>query len=142
MRYWLIALTSLLVLLWLKSSYGEEAPEVVLTRVPPGWAATDEGYYLNAEALSSLTAAAKTYRLERDAWTKAYYELSDKSDEFRGRVEARMKDLERQLDEERAAWKASIRRARSPGFGLFAGAGYTGSGVETVVGVGVVWRLF
>jgi hypothetical protein len=141
-RYWLLALTALLMLLWVRSSYGAEAPEVVLKRVPPGWTAEEEGYYLNTEALSSLTAASKTYRLERDAWMKAYYELSDKSESFRGSVETQIKELRRQLDEERSAWKSSLRKARSPGFGVFAGAGYAGGEVEVVVGMGLVWRLF
>jgi hypothetical protein len=138
----ILALTALLVLLLWRSSYGAEAPEVVLIRVPPGWTANEEGYYLNAEALASLTAASKTYRLERDAWEKAYYELSSESLQFSESLEAQMRELRRQIDDERSAWKSSIRRARSPGFGVFAGAGYTGDGIEAVVGVGLVWRLF
>jgi hypothetical protein len=114
----------------------------VLIRVPPGWTADTEGYYLNAEALSSLTAASKTYRLERDAWEKAYYELSRESLQFSESLETQMKELRRQLDSERGAWKSAIRRARSPGFGVFAGVGYTSSGIEPVIGVGVVWKLF
>ena len=131
------------MLLLAKSCFGAEAPEVVLIRVPPGWTATEEGYFLNAEALASLTAAAKTYRLEREAWETAYYELSDKADEYRRVTEEQTAILKNQIDEERAAWRAETRKARGPGFGVFAGVGYTGGGgVEAVVGVGVVWKIF
>jgi hypothetical protein len=97
---------------------------------------------LNAEALSSLTAAAKTYRLERDAWEDAYQELSEKSERYAEDMKKSITDLRRQLDDERKAWKSTLRRARSPGFGVFAGAGYAGSGFEAVIGVGLVWRVF
>jgi hypothetical protein len=114
-----------------------------LIRVPPGWTAEAEGYFLNAEALSSLTAAAKTYRLEREAWETAYYELYGKANEFRRSTEELAADLRRQIDEERAARRAEIRRARNPGFGVFAGVGYAGGGgAEAVVGVGLVWKIF
>jgi hypothetical protein len=111
--------------------------------VPPGWTSESEGYYLNTEALSSLAAASKTYRLERDAWEKAYYEISDKAEQFRGTVEAQISELRLQLEDERNAWRSALRKARSPGFGLFAGAGYSASGeINAVVGVGVVWKIF
>ncbi len=118
-------------------------PEVVLIRVPPGWQAQTEGYYLNAEALSNLTAAAKTYRLERDEWIKAFDDLFDESELFRVTIEAQLADLRGQLQRERDAWQRDIKRARSPGFGIFAGVGVTSSGgIEPVAGVGVVWRVF
>jgi hypothetical protein len=116
---------------------------VVLIRVPPGWTATDEGYFLNAEALSNLTAAVKTYRLERDAWESAYYELSKSSESYAVEMRRSVKDLQRQIDDERTAWRSSLRRARAPGAGVFAGVGYTSGGAaEAVIGVGMVWRVF
>jgi hypothetical protein len=125
-----------------KSSCGAEAPEIILRRVPPGWTSEQEGYFLNAEALSNLTAAAKTYRLERDAWENAYHDLSEKSEKYAAGMKKSLADLRGQIDEERKGWKSAVRRAKRPGFGAFAGVGHTGSGFEVVVGVGVVWRLF
>lgn len=120
--------------------------ETVLIRVPPGWTASDEGYFLNAAALGGLTAAAKTYRLERDAWERAYCELSERSGIFAVALNEQVADLTRQIEAERSAWSARVKRAKwakNPGFGVFAGAAYAGSGeVEAVVGVGVVWRIF
>ena len=117
-------------------------PEVVLIRVPPGWTAQTEGYYLNAEALSNLTAAAKTYRLERDEWERAFGKLSDEADIYKSTIEAQLAGLKNQLNRERDAWSRDIRRARSPGFGIFAGVGVVPGGVEAVAGVGVVWKVF
>ncbi|MDR1510668.1 MAG: hypothetical protein LBS53_13645 [Synergistaceae bacterium] len=97
---------------------------------------------MNAEALSSLTAAAKTYRLERDAWESAYRELSEQSEGYAADMKKSLDTLRGQLDEEREGWRAAVRRAKSPGFGVFAGVGYTGGGIEAVVGVGVVWKIF
>jgi hypothetical protein len=137
-----LTLTALLLLLCARSSYGAEAPEIILRHIPPGWTSEGEGYFLNAEALSNLTAAAKTYRLERDAWEDAYHELSEKSDIYAADMKKYISELRSQIDEERKTWKSVVRRAKRSGFGVFAGAGYTGSGFEAVVGVGVVWRLF
>jgi hypothetical protein len=133
---------ALLGLLYSKSSFGAEAPEIVLVHVPPGWIAETEGYFLNTEALSNLTAASKTYRLERDAWEQAYYELFDKAERYRGTVESQLDELRKNLNNERASWRSALRKARSPGLGVFAGAGYTGNGVEAVIGVGLVWKIF
>jgi hypothetical protein len=122
--------------------YGAEAPEIILRRVPPGWTTEEEGYFLNAEALSSLTAAAKTYRLERDAWESAYYDLAGKSEEYASDMKRSIAELRDRLDDERAAWKAELRKAKGAGIGLFAGAGYTGSEVKAVIGVGFVLKIF
>jgi hypothetical protein len=92
--------------------------------------------------MADMTAAIKTYRLEREAWEEAYFELQQKSEDFAGEQRRLLTDLRGQIDEERAAWKTGLRKAKGPGFGLFAGIGYTGSGYEAVIGVGVVWRLF
>ena len=140
-RYLLLALTSLLLLLWANSSDSAEAPEVVLIRVPPGWTAPREGYYLTAEALSNLTAASKTYRLERDAWEQAYYELSDMAGAFRTDIEGQIAGLTQQPENERAAWAKSLRRSRSPRIGVFGGVGYgPGGSLEPWVGPGAAWQ--
>jgi hypothetical protein len=133
---------ALVVWLFPKSSYSADEPPIVLIHTPPGWTTPTEGYFLDVKTMSDMTAAIKTYRLERDAWQDAYQELSEKSEKFGIDMRKSLSDLRGQLEEERAAWKAELSRARSPGFGVFAGAGYTGSAVEVVVGVGAVWKLF
>lgn len=107
--------------------------------MPPGWTASDEGYYLNAEALSNLTAAAKTYRLERDAWEKSYRDLSERSKAYGQTVQAQLAALREEINAENAVWGKKVRKARSPGLGVFAGLGHDG---DAVVGIGAVWRVF
>jgi phage tail-like protein len=85
----------------------------------------------------------REYRLERDAWEKAYYELKEMDEAYSQSMRNQLSGLRVQLDNERAAWKSALRKSRSPGFGVFAGAGYTASGqVEGVIGVGWVWKIF
>jgi hypothetical protein len=86
--------------------------------------------------MRTIYAGLKTYRLERDAWEQAYYELSDKAERYRGTVESQLDELRRDLNDERVSWRSALRKARSPGLGVFAGAGYTGNGV------GLVWKIF
>jgi hypothetical protein len=141
LRFLLLTLMVSLAPPWTRYGFGAEAPEIVLRRVPPGWTTEEEGYFLNAEALSNLTAAAKTYRLERDAWEKAYRELNERSEAYASYMRRSLSDLETQIQKERDSWKSSLRKARGPGIGIFGGVGYTGSGFEPVIGVGVVWRV-
>ncbi len=115
---------------------------MVLIRVPPGWTASSEGYFLNAAALSDLSAAAKTYRLERDAWASAYRELVGNTEQLEARMKSQLAALGGEIEAERKTWGRRIRAARAPGVGVFAGAGYTPSGFEPVIGVGVVWRVW
>jgi hypothetical protein len=123
-------------------SRAADAPGVVLKHIPPGWTAAEEGYFLNAEALSALSSAAKTYRLERDEWEKSYNELSEDALESQRALRAQLTELRRELDGERDSWRKEAARAKSPGLGVFAGAGYGGDGVEPVIGVGLVWKLW
>lgn len=97
---------------------------------------------MNELALRGLTGAARTYRLERDAWEQAYGELFDMSAAFQAETQGRILGLNEQLDAERSAWGKEVRRARSFGFGVFAGAGIVPGGFEPVVGAGIVWRIF
>jgi hypothetical protein len=97
---------------------------------------------MNEEALRTVYASIRTYREERDIWIEAYDELKAKSEAFAESQRKSLAALREQLDDERAAWKAGLRKAKGPGIGVFAGVGHAGSGVELVVGVGVVWRLF
>jgi hypothetical protein len=122
------------------------AIQINLQRVPPGWTAPESGYFFDEAALVEFTTAALTYEAESLAWQEAYWELD-------GKYKQTLSDFERRLDvigEEHnktvAQWERELakakRRERLPGFGVFGGIGYTGSGYEAVVGVGIVWRIF
>lgn len=73
----------------------------------------------------------------------AYYELKDKSDAYANEMKSSISVLKNQLESERAAWKSAVRKAKRPGIGVFVGGGVTSSGgVEAVIGIGFVWKLF
>jgi hypothetical protein len=110
--------------------------------VPPGWTAPSEGYFLDRDALSDLSAAAKTYRLERDAWEASYLDLSVRYDDYVAASKLLLTQLREQIDTERDARRREARKARSPGVGIFAGGAWTPHGIEAAVGVGLVWKVW
>jgi RNA polymerase-binding transcription factor DksA len=92
--------------------------------------------------MQEITAMVQTYRTERDVWAESYNDLSDKAASHAAEQRENLAALRVQIENERAAWKSALRKAKNPGFGVFIGAGYTGSGFEPVIGVGLVWKLF
>lgn len=92
--------------------------------------------------MRAIYTAMRTNRETAELWERAYYELSDRSEEFRVSVEMQMTSLNEQFDRERAAWRSASHRSRSPGFGIFAGVGIVPGGFEPVVGAGIVWRIW
>jgi hypothetical protein len=110
--------------------------------VPPDYVVEEESYLMNEEALRTVYATIRTYREERNLWIDAYDELKTKSEAFAEYQRKSLAELRDRLDEERAAWKKELRKAKGPGVGVFIGAGYTGDGYEVVIGAGVVWKLF
>ena len=127
----------LLLLVCLPSlSYSAELPQIKLHRVP-------DGYVINEEGLRTVHSAIRTYREERDAWEQAYNELSAQSTAFAEDVRREISEIKQSIADERVEWKRALRKAKTPGLGLFVGGGYTSSGsVKAVAGVGIVWRLF
>lgn len=142
-RLTLCLLTLLLLASWRSWSDSAELPEIVVLRVPQGWQTSEESYVFNEAAMREVYVALETYEREIDIWMKAYYELAERSELYAKGLESGLKSLRATLDAERRAWNAALRRARSPGFGVFGGIGYASSGsVEAVAGAGFVWRLF
>ena len=138
----LLILTALPALWCTRSCYGAEPLPIVLKHVPAGYVVEAEGYFVDIPTMQEITAMVQTYRTERDIWAESYKELSEESLSHAAEQRENLAALKKQLGEERAAWKSALRKAKNPGFGIFIGAGYTGSGVEPVIGAGVVWRLF
>ena len=115
----------------------------MIQRVPPGWAATEPGYFMADDAMREFATAAFTYEAESLLWQKAYHELSEQARARALALQGELSALRRDLDLERAQWRGALRKARSPGFGVFAGVGYSAGGeINAVVGVGVVWKIF
>jgi hypothetical protein len=134
-------------------------PEVRLIRVPPGYETTEDGYFLDIEALTDLTTASVTYRKERDAWVDSYYALADRARKHGNDLESQIVGLKIELARERTDWQewgdakdrahkielATVKaKAKMPGFGAYAGLGYDpfGGGWRFSVGMGLIWKVW
>ncbi len=111
--------------------------------VPAGWTATEPGYFGSEQDGRDTLEAVRTYREERDSWRRAFEEARDENRDFQAKMEERFSSLEKSLEAERTAWKREIRKAKAPGFGVFAGYGLNDHGEgDFVIGAGIVWRLW
>jgi hypothetical protein len=114
--------------------------------VPPGWAAPTSGYFFEEAALAEFATAAFTYEAESLAWQRAYWELDGRHRKALSDFDARLGVVAERhgaaVDAYEKEMSKARRRERLPGLGVFAGVGYGGDGVEPVIGVGLVWKLF
>lgn len=82
----------------------------------------------------------KKDREERDIYKTAVKNAEAELRELRDMVTKEFASMKNAHEAERAAWK---RKLRSPGFGVFAGVGYTtNDSVEGVLGLGFVVRFW
>lgn len=81
-------------------------------------------------------------REERDIYKAAIGEAEQKLVELQDVVAEEFEKIKAAHEADRAAWKKKLREARSPGFGFFAGAGFTSDGIKATVGLGLVWRVW
>lgn len=111
--------------------------------VPQGWQTTEPGYWGTMTDGRDTLEMVLVYREERDSWRRAFEAAQEANRTFHSQMEARFDSLERSVETERAAWKKELRKARSPGFGLFTGFGvdHRGEG-NWVIGAGLVWRVW
>lgn len=118
----------------------------MIERVPAGWIAPEIVYVLNEEAERQTIIALETYEEKLELWRDAYDTLYGKAEAYRADMEARWARVMRDIGDMRAAHGKALRaaesRARSPGFGVFAGVGYSNGEFNPSVGIGVVWRWF
>lgn len=109
--------------------------------VPEGWVAPEISYVANEEFAQKNVAAIETYQERLSLWQDAYFELSRESEAYATDMEARWRKALSDLNAMEKRHKQELRRARSPGFGPFAGIAYTTDGdFRGVVGIGFVWR--
>ncbi len=127
---------------WLLASM-TSLPASAWTYVPAGWTATEPGYWGTERDGRDTLQALRTYREERDSWRRAFEAARDENRDFQAKMEERFSSLEKSLEAERTAWKREIRKAKGPGFGVFAGYGMNDRGDgDFVVGAGIVWRIW
>ena len=110
--------------------------------VPRGWTAPDAGYWGTEQDGRDTLEALRTYRESSEAWEKAYNALHGEFDTLRAELDTKFATLEKSLDKEREAWKGEVRKAKGPGWGVFAGGAVDNNGEFTpAFGVGIVWRF-
>ena len=111
--------------------------------MPKGWTTPRPGYWGENEDGRDTLSAIETYRGEAAAWEAAFNKAVSENEAFRAEMVARFEGLEKAIEKERAGWKREIRRAKGPGFGLFAGYGLNDRGDgDFVFGAGVVWKIW
>ena len=111
--------------------------------VPQGYVTPADGYWLDVPTGRNLLHMVRTYREQSEYWEKAHGALSEEFRAYIDKTNERLTGIESNIEAERRAWKNEIRKAKLPGVGVFAGAGYGSAGdVQAVIGVGLVWRLW
>jgi len=81
--------------------------------VPQGWTTPEPGVWGDMNTARDTAAALQSRRKERDAWRAAVQDLRKELVTSAEENARRLDALERQISEERAAWRAEVRKARS-----------------------------
>ena len=111
--------------------------------VSKGYVSPFEGYLASEETGRTILRALRTYRTERDHWISAYNMLQEEHNLYTQRASESIGRLETSLEQERQMWKDSVRKAKRPGIGVFAGPAYCGDGsIQAVIGIGLVYKLW
>lgn len=117
--------------------------EIKFEYVPQGYTTPAPGYWLDVPTGRNLLHMVRTYREKAEYWEREHISLSGEFKDFVNNTDERFTNLETLVENERKGWKNEIRKAKLPGVGVFAGAGYGSAGqLQAVVGVGLVWRLW
>ena len=135
----------LLLLLLLTNCAYSSTPttEIKFEYVPQGYVSPADGYWLDVPTGRNLLHMVRTYREQSEYWEREHGALSEEFRAYIDKTNERLTGIESSIEAERKSWKNEIRKAKLPGLGVFAGAGYSASGnVDAVVGIGLVWRLW
>jgi hypothetical protein len=138
-----LLMLSLMLLLTNCAYSSTPTTEIKFEYVPQGYVAPSEGYWLDVPTGRNLLHMIRTYREQSEYWEKSHGALSEEFKAYIDKTNERLTGIETNIEAERRAWKNEIRKAKLPGVGVFAGAGYGSAGqVQAVIGVGLVWRLW
>ena len=133
----------MLLLLLLLTSCAYSSEQINFEYVPQGYVSPAEGYWLDVPTGRNLLHMVRTYREQSEYWETAHGALSEEFRAYIDKTNERLTGIESSIEAERRDWKNETRKAKLPGLGVFAGAGYGSAGqVQAVVGVGLVWRLW
>ena len=80
--------------------------------MPQGWTTPEPGVWGDLETARDTVAALQSRRKERDAWRADVQDLRRELVTSAEENVRRLDALERQLSEERAAWRSEVRKAK------------------------------
>lgn len=104
---------------------------------------TGTGYFMTESAAIDILEGWTSDRAAKVAYKTALDSLYDEWQAFRSEMAAQIAEIKESHAQERREWQRALRRSKAPGFGVFAGAGYTTDGnVQGVIGFGLVWKIF
>ena len=136
----------LLVVSWTSLGYSQTVSEIeyIADYVPSGYITVEPGYWLDMYSGKRTFQALRTYRLENEHLQESYDNVFAEYQTFAQSVDDKITKIEKDLATERKEWKKALRKAKAPGFGVFAGPAYNFSdnGVQLVVGFGLVWKIW
>ena len=138
-------LMMLLLILLANCAYSSTDKEnnIVFEYVPQGYSTPSTGYWMDEPTGRNMLYMVRTYREQAQHWEDAHKAVTSEFKEYIDRTNERLINIEAGIEAERDAWKKTIRRAKAPGVGAFAGAGYGSHGdLQAVVGIGLVWKIW
>lgn len=135
---------SLVVLaLWLLNTGAVRANGDEIYPISAGWTSTSGGYFMTEDFARDVLAGWQTDKADKETYKRGFEQAQTEAETLRAQLNAAIATYEEAQALERAAYKQELRRARSIGFGPFAGYGRASNGKwEACVGFGLVWKLF
>ena len=104
----------------------------------------DGGYWCDDSTGRKILEVLRTRREQLEELQSAYTTLERNYYDYISQSKKELDTLEKLFNDERKQWKAEVRKAYSPGLGIFAGPayGFNEEKIDFVVGIGLVWRLW
>ncbi|GHS88623.1 hypothetical protein AGMMS49957_10460 [Synergistales bacterium] len=115
----------LLVLLTTSSAYGGE-----VIRVPQGWQAPTEGYFMDRPAAEEVGIALQERRLKMWTFEAAHQDLRAELIPKVETLERQLKDITDRLNNERTVWKKEVVRSKTSNILWIIAAGAAGYAVR------------
>lgn len=103
-----------------------------------------DGYWMNEATGREIFEQLKTRRLKLTQLQQDYEDLSKQYSNALSEMNSKTTELEGMIRSERIQHQRELLKKSLPGFGIFAGPAYnwSDSGIEFVVGFGIVWKFW
>lgn len=111
--------------------------------VPAGYITPTGGYFISEQAGRDILEGWTSDRLAKETYKAALDNSYLEWQEFKTSMEQQIQAIRNDIADERAAFKAELRKAKRPGIGVFAGPVYTTDGdFRVAIGIGFVYKVF